>query len=219
MPTTDSDFDVDDCIARVRMGDEDAARCLVKYLHPAVVAIVRRRLPRSACEEDLVQEIFLRIFKRLDGYKGDAPLNHWVSRIAVNRCLNAIRSQRLRPEWRMADFSEQEEAAMEPTSTAIEDWHPGHAMATRELVDAILETLSPEDSFIIRMLELEDLTVAEIGEATGWSNTFIRVRACRARQKLNKRFRQYVTGSGNGRNHEKTSSRPAIFPHLHNERL
>jgi RNA polymerase sigma-70 factor, ECF subfamily len=188
MPLKDLDFDVADCIARARAGDEDAARALVRYLHPEVAAIVRRRLPRAAAEEDLVQEIFLKIFQKLHRYKGEAPLNHWVSRIAVNRCLNAIRSQKLRPEWRMADFSEEQEAAFEPKSTAIEEWHPAHAIAIRELVETILKTLSPEDSLIIRMLEIEDLSVAEIRKATGWSATFIRVRACRARQKLNKRF-------------------------------
>jgi DNA-directed RNA polymerase specialized sigma24 family protein len=88
----------------------------------------------------------------------------------------------------MADFSEEQEAAFEPKSTAIEEWHPAHAIAIREWVETILKTLSPEDSLIIRMLEIEDLSVAEIRKATGWSATFIRVRACRARQKLNKRF-------------------------------
>ena len=44
------------------MADQDAARMLVQYLHPIVLGIVRRKLPRRAAEEDLVQEIFLKIF-------------------------------------------------------------------------------------------------------------------------------------------------------------
>ena len=104
----DFDFDVAECLDRVGMQDQDAARSLVEYLYPLVIAIVRRRLPRGAAEEDLVQEIFVRMFERLDQYRGEVPLKHWVSRIAVNRCLNAIRFQRTRPEWRMADLSEEE---------------------------------------------------------------------------------------------------------------
>jgi RNA polymerase sigma-70 factor (ECF subfamily) len=183
----DLDFDISDCLARVRLRDQDAARSLVEYLYPVVIGIVRRKLPRGAAEEDLVQEIFLKVFQKLEQYRGEVPLIHWVSRIAVNRCLNAIRSQKARPEWRMADLSEEQEAALDPGLMSVEP-HPAHAIGSRELVGKILETLSPEDGVLMRMLEIEDLSVAEVRQATGWSARYIRVRAFRARQKLHRRF-------------------------------
>jgi len=182
------DFDIDDCVARVRRRDQDAARSLVEYLYPVVIGIVRRKLPRGAAEEDLVQEIFLKVFEKLEQYRGEVPLIHWVSRIAVNRCLNAIRSQKVRPEWRMADLSEEQEAALDPGLMAVEQPHPAHTIGSREMVEKILETLDPEDGVLMRMLEIEDLSIAEVRKATGWSSRYIRVRAFRARQKLHKRF-------------------------------
>jgi RNA polymerase sigma-70 factor (ECF subfamily) len=190
----DLHLDVADCVARVRMRDQDAARLLVKYLYPFVTSIVRRRLPRGAAEEDLVQEIFLKVFEKLDQYRGVVPLNHWVSRIAVNHCLNAIRSQSARPEWRMADLSEEHEAALDPESTAAEQSHPACDMASRELVEKILQTLSPQDCVIIRMLDLEELSVGDVQRATGRSAAYIRMRAFRARQRLNKRFGRLKEG-------------------------
>lgn len=184
----DPDFNVAECIARVRLRDQDAARALVQYLSPVIISIVRRKLPRSAAEEDLVQEIFFKMFEKLDQYRGEVPLHHWVSRIAVNHCLNAIRSQRARPEWRMADLPEEQEVALDARSTAAEQWHPGHALGSRELVEKILETLRPEDGGLIRLLDLEGFSVAEVCEVTGWSAAYIRLRAFRARRKLNKRF-------------------------------
>jgi RNA polymerase sigma-70 factor, ECF subfamily len=184
----DLDFDVADCVARVRLRDQDAARSLVEYLYPLVSSIVRRKLPRGAAEEDLVQEIFLKMFEKLDQYRGEVPLNHWVARIAVNRCLNAIRSQKARREWRMADLSEEQEAALEHRSAVTVQSQPGHAMAAQELVERILATLGEEDSVLIRMLDIEELSIAEVRQATGWSAAYIRLRAFRARQKLNKRF-------------------------------
>jgi RNA polymerase sigma-70 factor, ECF subfamily len=172
------------------MQDQDAARSLVEYLYPTVISIVRRNLARRTAEEDLAQEIFLKMFEKLDQYKGEVPFNHWVSRIAVNHCLNAIRSQKSRPEWRMADLSEEQAAALEATTAAVERPHPAHLMGARELVEKLLETLDPEDRVIIRMLEIEELSIKEVQEATGWSATYVRVRAFRARQKLNKRFGQ-----------------------------
>ena len=184
----DLDFDVADCVARVRLRDQDAARSLVEYLSPFVRGVVRRKLPRGVAEEDLVQEIFSKVFQKLDQYKGQVPLNHWVLRIAVNHSLNAIRSQRARPEWRMADLPEEQEAALEGRAMAVEPLQPGQMMASRELVEKILEKLSPEDRLLIQMLDIEEFSIAEVQAATGWSATYIRVRAFRVRQKLNKRF-------------------------------
>lgn len=182
------DLDIDDCLARVHRRDQDAARSLVEHLYPLVNSIVRRKLPRGVAEEDLVQDIFVRMFEKLGQYKGEVPLEHWVSRIAVNRCLNAIRSQRSRPEWRMADLPEDQQAMLEPGTMATEQPHPAHALASQEWVDNILRTLSPEDSVIVRMLEIEDRSVAEVQRVTGRSARYIRVRAFRARQKLHQRF-------------------------------
>ncbi len=184
----DLDFDVADCLARVRVRDQDAARELVEYLSPFVRGIVRRRLPRGAAEEDLVQEIFSKMFEKLSTYRGEVAFTHWVSRIAVNHSLNAIRFQRARPEWRMADLPEEQEAALEGCALSQEHSQPSHAMASRELVERILATLSPEDCLLIRMLDIEEFSTAEVQQATGWSAGYIRLRAFRARQKLNKRF-------------------------------
>ena len=129
----DLDLDVADCLARVRRQDQDAARSLVECLYPTVIRIVRANLPRRAAEEDLAQEIFVKVFEKLDQFRGEAPLEHWVSRIAVNHCLNAIRAQKSRPEWRMADLSEEQAAALDAlTSTATGHPDPSHLIGARD---------------------------------------------------------------------------------------
>ena len=85
------------CVSGVLRGDEAAAEALVERLRPLVVAVVRRRLPARMDEADMVQSVFLRVFAKLEHYGGKAPLEHWVSRIAVNVCLNELR----RPEHRL----------------------------------------------------------------------------------------------------------------------
>ena len=188
------DLDVADCLARVRGQDQDAARSLVEYLYPTVIRIVRANLPRLAAQEELAQDIFVKMFQKLDQFRGDVPLEHWVSRIAVNHCLNAIRAQKSRPEWRMADLSEDQAAALEAaTADHTHDPDPAVLMGARELVEKLLESLNQEDRLLIRMLEIEDLSVDEVRQRTGWSATLIRVRAFRARRKLNKRFRTLRT--------------------------
>ena len=185
----DSAFHEAECLARVRGEDQDAARSLVEHLYPTVIRVVRRHLPRRGTEEDLAQDIFVKMFEKLDQYRGEVPLVHWVSRIAVNHCLNAIRAQKVRPEWRMADLSEEQVAALDAMTTGAEqDPHPSHLIGARELVEILLEALSPEDRLLIRMLEIEELSIQEVRQVTGWSAPYIRVRAFRARRALNKRF-------------------------------
>jgi RNA polymerase sigma factor (sigma-70 family) len=186
----EASFDFADCLRRVRAHDEEAARRLVEHLYPQVMRIVATKLPRRESEEDLAQEIFLRMFAKLDQYKGRVPFEHWVSRIAVNYCLNALRAQRSRPEWRWADLSPEQTETLEAVMTSPADNpHPALAIGARELVDKLLDTLDPPDSWLIRLLELEERSIDEVRKLTGWSSTRIRVRAFRARRKLNKNFR------------------------------
>jgi len=183
-------FDLPGCLRRARQHDPEASRQLVEHLYPQVMRIIAARLPRRDSEEDLAQEIFAKMFSKFDQYKGDVPFEHWVSRIAVNHCLNAIRAQKSRPEWRMSDLSEEQSAALEAaTADHTDDPGPAVQLGACELVDKLLEALSPDDRLLIRMLEIEDLSVDEVRQRTGWSATLIRVRAFRARRKLNKRFR------------------------------
>jgi RNA polymerase sigma-70 factor (ECF subfamily) len=71
------------CLERVRRGDEDAACLLIQHLYPLVIKLVRSHLPRRTSEEDLMQTVFVRVFTKLDQFRGTVPLEHWVARVAV----------------------------------------------------------------------------------------------------------------------------------------
>ena len=75
----------DELIARAAAGDQAAARELVEQVQPIVRRIVHARRPRRVAEEDIMQEVFMKMFVRLGQYHGDAPFEHWVARIAVHR--------------------------------------------------------------------------------------------------------------------------------------
>src|SRR5208283_6218393 len=150
----DQSFDLAGCLDRVRRRDQTAARELVEHLHPLVIRIVRAHLPRRVSEEDLAQDIFLKMFTRIDQYQGSVPFTHWVSRIAVTTCIDQLRAQKRRPELRWADLSEQEAQVLDSV-TAGEDVAPDEALAAKELVQKLLERLSSEDRMVIQMLDLE----------------------------------------------------------------
>lgn len=181
-------FDFAGCLERVRAQDQSAARQLVAALYPQVIRIVRSHLPRRVAEEDLTQDIFLKMFTRLDQYQGSVPFPHWVSRIAVTTCIDQLRAQKRRPEYRWADLPEEQAEVLDNVITDRREAAPGDALAARELVNRLLDQLKPEDQAVIRLLDLEQKSLAEIQALTGWNQTLIKVRAFRARRKLQKLF-------------------------------
>ncbi|HEY0864818.1 MAG TPA: sigma-70 family RNA polymerase sigma factor [Lacunisphaera sp.] len=186
----DESFDLVGCLERVRQRDQVAARQLVEHLYPLVSRIVRSHLPRRVAEEDLAQDIFLKMFTRLEQYQGNVPFPHWVSRIAVTTCIDQLRAQKRRPEFRWADLSENEAEVLDNVLTDERDVLPGDALAARELVHKLLDQLKPDDRLVIQLLDLEQKTIAEISALTGWNQTLVKVRAFRARRKLQKLFQE-----------------------------
>ncbi len=182
--------DYDALLAGVRRNDQAAARALVEALHPLVRRIVRSHLPRRTAEEDLAQEVYLKMFSRLEQYRGEMPLPHWVSRIAVTTCIDQLRHQQRRPELRWADLTENEAEVLDAVLSGSDGEDATDTIAAKELVGRLLDQLSPADRTVITLLDLEQKSVAEIRALTGWGASMIKVRAFRARRKLRKLFEQ-----------------------------
>jgi len=182
------EFDSARCLERVRQHDQDAAVALVEALYPLVIRIVRSHCPERSDEEDLAQEIFLKLFSRLDQYEARAgiPLEHWVSRLAVRTCFDALRAKGRRPEVRMGDLSEEQRAWLEFMTAEESAPSDSAAASALELVERLVSQLPPEDRLVISLLDLEERSVKEIASITGWSVSLVKVRAFRARRKLRK---------------------------------
>jgi RNA polymerase sigma factor (sigma-70 family) len=170
--------------------DDEAARELVRQLYPLVAKLVRAHRPRRAAEEDLSQMIFIKVFQKLSQFSGKVPLEHWVSRIAVNTCLNQIASEKVRPELRQADLSEEEQALVENLAATSEELAPDKRFASRQLVEHLLAALKPAERLVIDLLYLQGRSVAEIKKITGWSEPLVKVRAFRARQKMKEQLKR-----------------------------
>jgi RNA polymerase sigma-70 factor (ECF subfamily) len=182
------EFDWLGCLEQVRQRDEDAARVLVERLYPLVIRIVRSHLPRRAAEEDLAQEVFVKMFTRLDQYEArpGTPFEHWVARLAVRTCLDALKTADRRPELRWRDLSEEQAAWLDFTLADQSAAPEASAGSARELIEHLLAQLPPDDRLVISLMDLEEKTVREVSELTGWSGTLVKVRAFRARRKLRK---------------------------------
>ncbi|KAB2648940.1 MAG: sigma-70 family RNA polymerase sigma factor [Verrucomicrobiota bacterium] len=192
----DQSFDLAGCLQRVRTRDQIAARELVEHLYPLVIRIIRGHLPRRVLEQDIAQEVFLKMFTRMDQYQGAVPFSHWVSRIAITTCIDHLRAQKRRPEYRLADLSEQEADLLEATAVSANAIGPDDALASRELLFKLLDQLNPDDRMVIQLLDLDQNSIAEVSQLTGWNGSLVKVRAFRARRKLQKLFSELKKKEG-----------------------
>ena len=178
------DSDAGALVNAALQNDDEAARELVRRLYPLVARIVRAHRPRRTAEEDSCQMIFIKVFQKLSQFSGNVPLEHWVSRVAVNTCLNQIESERVRPEVRQADLSVEEQAVIENLTSSTNELPPDQRFASRQLVEHLLAALKPVERLAIDLLYLQGRSVEEIRKITGWSAALVKVRAFRARQKM-----------------------------------
>lgn len=176
--------DLTGCLERVRSGDQLAARELIEQVRPMVTRIVRMHLPRRDAEEDLAQEVFIKMFGRLDQYRGVAPFRSWLAQVTLRTCYDHLRAQRCRPELRYADLTEGEAAGLDATLREENHRIPGDALATRELLYQLLNRLTADDRRVVVLFNLEQKSIAEISMITRWNAELVKMRVFRARRKL-----------------------------------
>ena len=172
------------------MGDEASSKNLMEFLYPLVVSIVRARVPRRVLVEDLVQDVFIRIFQKLSHYSGKVPIKHWVSRVAVNMCTNAYHKAKVCQEIRLSDLGEEEAKVIESLACNDDELEPSQSWAARELVEKLLSTLAADDRKLVRLIALEGYTYNQVRDLTGWNLSAMKVRMFRIRKRLEKTLRR-----------------------------
>jgi RNA polymerase sigma-70 factor (ECF subfamily) len=159
-------------VAATLTGDDEAFAVLVARHKRKVFGIAARFARHDQELDDVAQEIFVKAYHNLAKFRGDAPFEHWLSRIAVRSCYDLLRRTR----------RERVQVPLDDVQLSIEDkTGPDRA---REVLGWALAQLPSDDRLVITLLELEEKPVVEIAGLTGWSESNVKVRAFRARQKL-----------------------------------
>lgn len=172
-------------IAAVLTGDTARFEPLVVKYSPRVFATVRRYARRESEVEDIVQEIWSKTFQKLRSFRGEAPFEHWLMRLAVRTCYDFLREHQRNRESTFSELSEREEDWLERFVSDPQGADEA-AAAARELIQRLLEKLSPPARLVITLLEIEERSVKEIADLTGWSVPLVKVRAFRARAEMRK---------------------------------
>ena len=153
-------------------GDDEAFAELVRRYKRKIFAMAARFARNDHELDDIAQEVFVKAYQNLAKFRGDAPFEHWISRIGARACYDFLRKER----------RSRENVPLEDFDVPVED-NVAPARA-KEVLDVALAQLPAEHRLVITLLELEEKSVREIAELTGWSEANVKVRAFRARQAL-----------------------------------
>lgn len=185
-----SDFQL---VELVLSGDETAFEDIFDRYKRLVAAVASRYFRRHEQIEEIIQISFSKVYFELKYFRGghDFSFAGWLGKITTNVCLDALRTQKRKPENLLCELSEPETetlfAECSNKEKSIE-----HFLAERDLAEKLLSNLKAEDRAILQMLDAEELSVGEIAQITGWSNSKIKVRAFRARNSLRKILRKFL---------------------------
>ncbi len=163
-------------VAAARRGDDGAFAELVRRHQRRVFRLAGRFFRTPEEVEDAAQETFLTVWKKLHTYRGQAPFEHWLTRVTLNCCYGRLRRKAPVTVPLERDFG----AAAEDRTVGLD-------------VERLLDRLSAADRFILLMLHGEGWSAAEIAERLGWSRTNVKVRAHRARKRLRRLLEKETT--------------------------
>ncbi|MDB6052953.1 MAG: polymerase, sigma-24 subunit, RpoE [Verrucomicrobiales bacterium] len=180
MEKTDSEL-----IAEVLKGNSQSFEPLIVRYQPRVFATARRYARRENEVQDIVQEIFLKAFQKLSSFRGDAPFEHWLMKVAVRTCYDFLRGHQRNRESTFTDLSDTESEWLDRFAGEPKN-REEDLVAARELLAKIMDGLSADERMIITLLEIEERSIREIAELTGWSLPLVKVRAFRARAQMKK---------------------------------
>jgi RNA polymerase sigma-70 factor, ECF subfamily len=184
-----------DLARRAQGGDESAFAEIVKRFSPRVFRVASRFFRERSQVEDAAQEVFLKAFTQLGSFEGRGSMEGWLTRIATNTCLNMIRGSKRRPELTVSDLSDDESGWMDHQLVEVTD-SVENSLVAADLADRLLGTLSPEDQQALLMIDGENASIKEVAEATGWSESKVKVRAFRARKKIREAMEKLLSYKG-----------------------
>lgn len=170
-------------IAAVLKGDTASFEPLVEKYSPRIFATARRYARHESEVEDIVQQVWLKAFEKLNSFRGDAPFDHWLMRVAVRTCYDSLRAHQRNREKAFSELTEPEEDWLD-RFVSQPDTANENADAARLLVERVLEQLSPPARLVITLQEIEGRSVKEVSALTGWSVPLVKVRAFRARAEM-----------------------------------
>lgn len=181
----------DALVGAVLAGDEAAFKLIFERYRRLVAHLVSRFFYDRSEIEELMQQSFTKIYFSLGSFQGgrEKSFSSWVSKITVNQCYNELRRKKRHPENRFGDLSDEEIATLERAVTKTDSIGAENSLINRDLSKKLLSKLEAPDRLALTLLYAEEMSVEEVSEILGWSQSNVKTRLFRARNYLRNVFK------------------------------
>ena len=167
-------------VESAKSGEDEAFAELVRRHKRKVLRLASRYAKDTGELDDIAQDIFIKIYRNLGGYRKEAPFEHWLTKVAISACYDFLRKKKnVSRDVPIEDVEYN-------LSVPADEGKKLEALQAKEMLDKALAKLKPMERVVITLLELEERPVKEIAVITGLSESNIKVRAFRARKALKK---------------------------------
>jgi RNA polymerase sigma-70 factor (ECF subfamily) len=173
-------------VERLRKGDEAAFETLVRTHGPRMLAVASRFLRQPADAEDVLQEAFTNALRAIGSFQGDSRLGTWLHRITVNCALMRLRAKSRRPEALGPPevVAAEREARAVSAPWALSAVEVVERAELREAVLAALDALPELDRALVRLHDIQGMTLQDVSRTLDLGLTTVKERLHRARHAL-----------------------------------
>ncbi len=171
-------------IQKAQAGDGAAFNQVVVAYRKRILGTIARLIGRPEDVEDVAQEVFLRLYYSLDQLRTPEVFEPWLYRLTVNASYDYLRKQRRRNEARMSDLSEQQVMMADAAAGGRVSSEEHRLKQVKDLVDALLGSVSEQDRILLTLKEVEGLSLKELEKIYGVNENALKVRLFRARQRV-----------------------------------
>ena len=178
----------EEIIEQVIAGEYENYRYLIERYKNYVFSIVMHHVPMEETEE-LAHEVFISAYKALANCKNKHHFQYWLKTIAVRKCYDYWRKTYRYNKKIRERLSEEYRNRIEniiKSSSKEECLKLGTEDETKKLLDWLLNTLSPEERMVLKLIYFDGLSVKETADLLGWSIVHVKVQSFRSKRKLQK---------------------------------
>ena len=168
-------------IQKILAGDARGYRSLLQRHRSRVFTVAKKVVGDQQLAEEVAQDVFIKAFKSLEEFRGEAKFSTWLYRIAWTTAISTLRREKRHRGHEDVTLRED----LDDPSPAFPDGFKSVALAEqKELIDRALQGMKPEERFVLTLFYLEERSLNEIADITGEEVGTIKVRLFRSRQRM-----------------------------------
>lgn len=183
-----------DFINQLKSGTSSAYEQLIDEFQQKIFTTCLSFVPNKEDAEDIVQEVFIEVYKSIQNFKGDSKLSTWLYRITTNKCLEFIRKRNAKKRFALFQMIKGDDIPLDRTSFFTEFNHPGILLENKESIEQIFKAINqlPDSQRVVFSLaKLDGKSYQEIVEITGKSMSSVESIMFRAKKSLQSQLENF----------------------------